>query len=127
MIPFHNNNSKMTIGSSNEEYELDRELDQILSLIINKIFRSEILLNASIDINQLLIQLIDIIKVAELNSHSDYLNDSLFSMMFNLTKQKIKSNKYIDLCILNDLADCLIDYLGKLNQINTVNNSYYFN
>lgn len=113
----------MTTGSSNEECELDRELDQILSLIINKIFRSEILLNANIDINQLLIQLMDIIKVAELNSHSDYLNDSLFSMMFNLTKQKIKSNKYIDLCILNDLADCLIDYLGKLNQINTVNNS----
>ena len=106
--------------NSSEETELNRELDQILSLVINKIFRSQLLLNANIDINQLLIQLIDIVKVAELNSHSDYFNDSLFSMMFNLTKQKIKSNKYIDLCILNDIADCLIDYLGKLNQINTV-------
>ena len=103
-----------------EEQELNNELDHILSLIINKIFGNQSLLNSGLDINQLLIQLIDIIKVADLNKHSSFLNDSLFSMVYNLTRQKIKSNKYIDLCILNDIADCLVDYLGKLNQINTV-------
>lgn len=99
--------------------DLNSDLDRVLAMIINKIFRSQTLVNSSLDVNQLLIQLIDIIKVADPNRHSDFLNESLFSMVYNLTRQKIKSNRYIDLCILSDIADCLVDYLGKMDQINT--------
>lgn len=95
----------------------------MISLVINELFSNESLINRNIiDINHLLIQLIDIIKVANLNEHVSLLNDSMFSMIYNLTKQKIQSNecKYLDLCIVNDISDCLIEYLGRLNHINTV-------
>ena len=96
----------------------------MLSLVINKLFNNQsILLNSNqLDINHLLIQLIDIIKIANLNQHINILNDSIFSMIYNLTKQKIHSNecKYLDLCIVNDISDCLVEYLGRLNYINTV-------
>ncbi len=97
-----------------------RELDRILSVIINKIFQNDSLLKNDqvLNINQLLIQLINIMKMANLNKHDSFINDSLFSMIYNLTKQKKQSNKYIDLCILNDMANSLIEFLGKMNQIN---------
>lgn len=103
--------------------EQRHDLDLMLALVINKLFSNQSLINQNlIDINHLLIQIIDIIKIANLNDHINMLNDSLFSMIYNLTKQKIQSNecKYLDLCIVNDISDCLINYLGRLNYMNTV-------
>ena len=93
------------------------------SISIFKLFSNQSLINRNLlDINHLLIQLIDIIKIANLNDHVNLLNDSLFSMIYNLTKEKIQSNecKYLDLCIVNDVSTCLADYLGRLNHTNTV-------
>ena len=117
------NSNELELSYINSKYQSDKELDFILAIILNKIFCNPKLLknNPCIDINQILIQLIDTIKISNVNNHSSFLNDSLFSMIYNLTREKIQSNKYIDLCILNDIADNLIEFLGRLNQINTVN------
>ena len=110
--------------------EQRHDLDLMLALVINKLFSNQSLINQNlIDINHLLIQIIDIIKIANLNDHINMLNDSIFSMIYNLTKQKMQSNecKYLDLCIVNDISDCLINYLGRLNFMNTVKKKIFLN
>ena len=96
-------------------------------MIINRLFNNQqSLITNSNDISNFLIQLIDIIRTSNFNNRTNLLCDSLFSMIFNLIKQLIQSNdcKYLDLCILNDISDIFIDYLGKLDQINTVYTFY---
>lgn len=101
--------------------EQNEELGLALALISNRLFNNQqsFITNLN-DINNFLIQLIDIIRVANFNNRSELLCNSFFSMIYNLNKEKLQSNecKYLDLCILNDIADFLIDYLGKLGQIN---------
>ena len=111
-----------------DDVEQRHDLDLMLALVINKLFSNQSLINQNlIDINHLLIQIIDIIKIANLNDHINMLNDSIFSMIYNLTKQKMQSNecKYLDLCIVNDISDCLINYLGRLNYMNTVKKNFF--
>ena len=70
----------------------------------------------------------DIIKLSEFNNHPNFLNSSFFAMIYNLTRQLLQINeyKYLDLCILNDICDCTVEFLGKLNEINTVKCEFFF-
>jgi hypothetical protein len=98
------------------------ELSIVVASVTNKLFNNkQLIINNLDDIDTFLLQIIDIIRIANFN-RSELLCNSFFSMIFNLTQLKIQSNesKYLDLCILNDITNCLVDYLGKLNKINTV-------
>ena len=100
-----------------------RDLEAILALMLNQIFGNHTLVvKHAIDVNNLLIQTIEIVRLADFNEHSKLLNDALFSTIFILTKQRMQSRsfKYLDLCVLNEIADCLVDFLGKLDHVNTV-------
>lgn len=102
-----------------------KKIALLVSLIINRLFNNQTLLIRNLhDVNDFLIRLIDTVKHAQMNLLvcSGFLCNSLFSMIYNLIELKLQSdeNKYLDLCILNDLADCLINYIGKTNKINTV-------
>ena len=98
-------------------------MELVVSLIINRIFdENSRLVNNTDDIDNFLIQLINLVKIACFNKCKAYLSNSIFSMILNLVKAKLQSNvsKYLDICILNDLADCLTNFIGKSNQINQV-------
>jgi hypothetical protein len=49
------------------------------------------------------------------------LKDALFAMCFNLIQIRLSIKRDGDLSLLNGLSEFLIDNLGKMNQINTVN------
>lgn len=109
---------------THEKQNNKMEMEICVSLILNRLFnKKQTLIDNLDDINNFLIQLIDLVKTANFNNRSSLLSNALFSMIYNLGKAKLHSNesKYLDLCILSDLADSLINNLGKLNQTNAVN------
>ena len=117
--------------------ELNEEMSVNVALIVNRLFNNEqqSFISHPKHINACLVQLIEIVRssysfVAASPQHRSHTGDSdsllydaLFAMIFNLNKQKLafqSERKYLDLCIMNDMAELLVDYLGKLTQINTV-------
>jgi hypothetical protein len=124
-ISINNINDTITNIDTNNNIENTR-LDILLSFVLNKTFNNQtcFLNDNKIDINHLLISIIDIVTIADFNSHSMLLCNSFFMVIFSLTKLKIQSNEYLDSCILNDIANCLIDHLGRMNQTNTVKLSF---
>jgi hypothetical protein len=109
----------------NDSIKEDNEkLAMLVSLTINRLFNNQrVLIKNLQDVDTFLIRLVEIIKrLDNFNNCSSFLCNSLFSMIYNLIEFKLQSNesKYLDFCILNDLADCLIGYIGKSYKINTV-------
>jgi hypothetical protein len=66
----------------------NEELSLVVSLITNKLFNNhQLIINNLDDINSFLVQIIDIIRIANFN-RSELLCNSFFAMIFNLTQQK---------------------------------------
>ena len=125
-----------------EELKQSLEIDRLVSIVLNKLFNfsnnytyrinDELKNNLAgktineqkcLEFNDLLIQLLNIFKlITDFNKLSDHLLHSLFSMAFNLVSKKFQYNsfRYLDICILNDISECLIDSIGKLNHSNIV-------
>lgn len=106
-----------------EQKTENQKLDHLVSIIVNRLFNNnQVFLRSLNDVSQALIQLVDLVKRADFNTCSPLLTNSFFSMIYNLIELKLHSNesKYLDACLLNDLAECLIGCIGKMNTINTV-------
>ena len=79
-------NNEIVLGNqSNDELALE------LSLIVNRLFNNQqsFITNLS-DINNFLIQSIEIIRISNFNNRSVFLSDSFFSMILNLSKEKLQ-------------------------------------
>ncbi|CAF0994244.1 unnamed protein product, partial [Brachionus calyciflorus] len=111
---FDSNPESLNMSNSNKDLEL------VVSMLISRIFDANTkLISNRIDMDNFLIHLISLVKNANFNKCTLTCN-STFSMILNLVKAKLQTNenKYLDICILNDLADCLSENIGKLNQVN---------
>lgn len=111
-------------GKSREEND---KLSSLVSSIVNRLFsNNQVFVRSLDDVDRMLIQLVDVVKRANFNVCSPLLTNSLLSMIYNLIELKLQSNdaKYLDICLLSDLAECLVDFIGRLDKINTVNNQF---
>lgn len=112
-----------TLPASGQFQEENQKLVHLISLIVNRLFNNnQVFLRSLNDVNQLLIQLVDLVKRGNFNMCSPLLANSLFSMIYNLIELKLHSNesKYLDLCLLSDLAESLVGFIGRMNKVNTV-------
>ena len=115
-----------------QERTKNKNLAHLVSLIVNRLFNNnQVFLRNLNDVSQILIQSVDLVKHPNFRIESPVLANSLFSMIYNLIELKLQSNesKYLDLCVLIDLAECLADFIGSTVNVNTVNFhlNYFFN
>jgi hypothetical protein len=112
----------------NKECKKNAKLEILISLLLNKTINSKnskaILINSSLDLNHFLIEFAEIAKLANMNKHSAILCNAFYSAVYNLMSEKIKDSgderKYLDMCIISDLSDCLLNSIGIQNRTNTV-------
>lgn len=121
-------NEQQTLAAKPKEME-NQQLAYLVSLIANRLFNNyRVFIRNIDDINMFLIRLIGIVK--SINSDASIiiaenfslLVNSLFATIYNLVEIKLQSNesKYLDVCLLNDLAECLLEFIGRMNRMNTV-------
>lgn len=101
----------------------DQEMEYVVLEIVSRIFDRHLkLIKSKEEIDNFLIKIIGFIKTSCFNKCSISFCNTVFSMTLNLINAKLKQNesKYLDICLLNDMADCLSNYIGKLNHLNQV-------
>lgn len=101
----------------------DQQLESTVLEILILIFDKQLKLISNIEeIDNFLIRIIRFIKSSCFNKCSICFCNTLFSITLNLIKAKLKASesKHLDVCLLNDIAEYLSDYIGKLHHINQV-------
>lgn len=93
-----------------------QEFDEIIYLIVTKIF-NDWMKTEQINLNQVITQLSEIICEVDLMNRSDTLRNTLFYLLSHITSKIIESNdkQYYNMCLLNDIVNCLIGYIGKFD------------
>jgi hypothetical protein len=93
----------------------------LLLILVQKLFDSNLNLK-SIDYDRILMQLIDIIHEADFKCRNDVLRDTFFFVLHNISNKiyQTDDDKHFYYCLLDDMAQHMIEYIGKLDSNHTV-------
>ena len=99
------------------------EFDDLIVTIIVKLFNSDIEIKTEI-INQILNNLNELIRISNLTNRDNLLRNGLFYLIYNISGRIIKNDKklFSQIFLLIDIANGLIEYIGKFDANQTVIN-----